>query len=89
MSSPSTRCVPPLLPFPRRSLRIRLTRPLSLQLVANIDITTAASDWLWAVFAVMGLSAIALLVLGHATRPIGERAFHELAAALCFTASIA
>ncbi|GAA5892110.1 hypothetical protein JCM8208_001436 [Rhodotorula glutinis] len=58
-------------------------------LVANIDITTAASDWLWAVFAVMGLSAIALLVLGHATRPIGERAFHELAAALCFTASIA
>ncbi|TNY24233.1 hypothetical protein DMC30DRAFT_413466 [Rhodotorula diobovata] len=57
--------------------------------VANIDITTAASDWLWAVFAVMALSAIVLLVLGHATRPIGERAFHELAAALCFTASIA
>ncbi|BGP45109.1 hypothetical protein JCM10450v2_000926 [Rhodotorula kratochvilovae] len=56
---------------------------------ANIDITSAASKWLWAVFAVMAISAIALLVLGHATRPIGERAFHELAAALCFTAAIA
>ncbi|GAA6006969.1 opsin family protein [Rhodotorula paludigena] len=57
-------------------------------LVANIDITTAASDWLWAVFAVMLVSAIGLLAWGH-SRPIGERAFHELAAALCFTASVA
>jgi len=57
-------------------------------LVANIDITTAASDWLWAVFAVMLVSAIGLFGLSF-TRPMGERAFHELAAAICFTASIA
>ncbi|BGP69342.1 hypothetical protein NBRC10513v2_002685 [Rhodotorula toruloides] len=56
---------------------------------ANIDITTHASDWLWAVFAVMALSSIAILAWGHLKRPVGERAFHELAAALCFTASIA
>ncbi|KAJ8296664.1 Protein FDD123 [Rhodotorula toruloides] len=56
---------------------------------ANIDITTHASDWLWAVFAIMALSSIAILAWGHLKRPVGERAFHELAAALCFTASIA
>ncbi|GAA5873545.1 hypothetical protein JCM16303_001159 [Sporobolomyces ruberrimus] len=57
-------------------------------LVANIDITTHASDWLWAVFAVMLLSALVLFGLSF-TRPIGQRAFHELAAAICFTASVA
>ncbi|GAA5924262.1 opsin family protein [Sporobolomyces koalae] len=57
-------------------------------LVANIDITTHASDWLWAVFAVMLVSAMALFGLSF-TRPAGQRAFHELAAAICFTASIA
>ncbi|POY70812.1 hypothetical protein BMF94_6224 [Rhodotorula taiwanensis] len=56
---------------------------------ANLNLTTHGSDWLWAVFCVMALSAIALLVLGHTTRPVGERAFHELGAALCATASIA
>ncbi|GAA5969269.1 hypothetical protein JCM21900_005022 [Sporobolomyces salmonicolor] len=56
--------------------------------VANIDITTSAADWAWAVFAVMILSAILFLIMGH-RRPVGERAFHELAAAICFTASIA
>ncbi|BGO88688.1 hypothetical protein NBRC10512v2_000633 [Rhodotorula toruloides] len=56
---------------------------------ADIDITTHGSDWLWAVFSVMLLSAIGILVWGHVARPLGERAFHELAAALCFTASIA
>ncbi|TKA53312.1 hypothetical protein B0A53_04330 [Rhodotorula sp. CCFEE 5036] len=56
---------------------------------ANYNLTTHGSDWLWAVFSVMALSAIVLLVLGHTTRPVGERAFHELAAALCATASIA
>lgn len=56
---------------------------------ANYNLTTHGSDWLWAVFCVMALSAIVLLVLGHTTRPVGERAFHELAAALCATASIA
>ncbi|GAA6062297.1 hypothetical protein JCM10212_004385 [Sporobolomyces blumeae] len=56
--------------------------------VAEIDITTHASDWLWAVFSVMCLTAIVLFALGM-RRPVGERAFHELAAAVCFTASIA
>lgn len=56
--------------------------------VANIDITTHASDWLWAVFCIMMLSAIVLFALGF-RRPVGQRAFHELAAAICFTASIA
>ena len=55
---------------------------------SNIDITTHASDWLWAVFCVMIVSAIGLLVLG-ALQPVGRRAFHHLGAALCFTASIA
>lgn len=67
---------------------VRLGFPSYAQLVANIDITTAASDWLWAVFAVMLVSAIGLFGLSF-TRPMGERAFHELAAAICFTASIA
>ncbi|GAA6041667.1 hypothetical protein JCM8097_003071 [Rhodosporidiobolus ruineniae] len=57
-------------------------------LTANIDITEHATDWLWAVFAVMLVGAIAIFALGH-SRPVGERAFHELGAALCFTASIA
>ncbi|GAA5905361.1 hypothetical protein JCM6882_003137, partial [Rhodosporidiobolus microsporus] len=55
---------------------------------ANIDITPNATYWLWAVFAVMTVSAFAIFALGH-RRPVGERAFHELGAALCFTASIA
>ncbi|BGO98293.1 hypothetical protein JCM10021v2_001952 [Rhodotorula toruloides] len=54
---------------------------------ANIDITTHASDWLWAVFAVMALSSIAILAWGHLKRPVGERAFHELAAAFFAMAS--
>ncbi|GAA6005399.1 hypothetical protein JCM10207_002968 [Rhodosporidiobolus poonsookiae] len=57
-------------------------------LTSNIDITEAATDWLWAVFAIMLVGAIAIFGLGH-RRPVGERAFHELGAALCFTASIA
>ncbi|BGP21990.1 hypothetical protein JCM10295v2_000867 [Rhodotorula toruloides] len=47
---------------------------------ANIDITTHASDWLWAVFAVMALSALGILAFTHVRRPVGERAFGELAA---------
>ncbi|BGP13102.1 hypothetical protein JCM10213_000895 [Rhodosporidiobolus nylandii] len=57
-------------------------------LTSNIDITQRATDWLWAVFACMLVSAIGLFAWGR-TRPIGERAFHELGSALCFTASIA
>lgn len=60
------------------------SNPLS----SNIDITTHASDFLWAVFAVMIASAIGLIVWGG-MQPIGRRAFHHLGAALCFTASIA
>ncbi|BGP53312.1 hypothetical protein JCM8202v2_000871 [Rhodotorula sphaerocarpa] len=54
---------------------------------ADLHLTTNGSDWLWAVFSVMALSAIVIFVLGHATRPVGERAFHELAAALFALAS--
>lgn len=51
--------------------------------------TAHGSDWLWAVFCVMTASAIIIFVLGQMTRPVGERAFHELACALCATASVA
>ncbi|SCZ90620.1 BZ3500_MvSof-1268-A1-R1_Chr9g10899 [Microbotryum saponariae] len=57
-------------------------------LTSNIDITTHASDFLWAIFSIMAASGIGLLALGS-TRPLGQRAFHHLAAAICFTASIA
>lgn len=57
-------------------------------LVANIDISTHASDFLWAIFCVMIVSALALLILAK-RQPIGARTFHHLGSALCFTASIA
>ncbi|SCV70133.1 BQ2448_1527 [Microbotryum intermedium] len=73
-------------------------------LTSNIDITTHASDFLWAIFSIMAASGIGLLALGS-TRPLGQCAFHHLAvgtdsprqhssrfftaAAICFTASIA
>ncbi|KAK4703985.1 hypothetical protein P7C70_g2229, partial [Phenoliferia sp. Uapishka_3] len=57
-------------------------------LVANIDITTHASDFLWAVFSIMAFSSIALLFLAG-RQPIGQRAFHQLAAVICATASVA
>ncbi|KAM0789931.1 hypothetical protein ACM66B_006771 [Microbotryomycetes sp. NB124-2] len=57
-------------------------------LVANIDISDNATYWLWACFSVLALSAFGLFALGL-TRPQGQRAFHNLAAAICFTASIA
>ncbi|KAK4705484.1 conserved oligomeric Golgi complex subunit 3, partial [Phenoliferia sp. Uapishka_3] len=56
--------------------------------VADIDITTSGSDFLWAIFACLALSAITLLVLGS-RQPVGQRAFHQLAAVICSTASIA
>ncbi|KAK4054030.1 hypothetical protein OIO90_003675 [Microbotryomycetes sp. JL221] len=56
--------------------------------VANIDISDNATYWLWACFSVLALSAFGLLALGT-TRPTGQRAFHHLAAAICFTASVA
>lgn len=56
--------------------------------IANIDITYEASCFLWMVFAVMAVSAAGLLVFG-AMRPAGQRAFHNLGAAICATASIA
>ncbi|BGP57445.1 hypothetical protein JCM8202v2_005089 [Rhodotorula sphaerocarpa] len=53
---------------------------------ADLHMTAHGSDWLWAVFCVMTASAIIIFVLGQMTRPVGERAFHELACALCATA---
>ncbi|KAL8279068.1 hypothetical protein RQP46_008526 [Phenoliferia psychrophenolica] len=56
--------------------------------VADIDISQAGSDFLWAVFACMMAGALGLLFFG-AMRPVGQRAFFHLGAVLCFTASIA
>lgn len=56
--------------------------------MANIDITQHGTDWLWAVFAIMIVSAVGLLVMGG-LRPVGQRAFFHLSAAICATASIA
>jgi len=56
--------------------------------VANIDMTTRASDWLWAVFCIMAVSALGMIVWAH-MRPVGQRAFHFLSAVILTTASIA
>ena len=64
------------------------TALISNPTIADIDITTAGSDFLWAVFSIMLGGAIGLLIYGF-TRPVGQRAFHQLAAVICFTASIA
>lgn len=55
---------------------------------ANIDISDNATYWLWAVFSVTALSALIFAVWGW-MRPVGTRAFHHLAAAICATAAIA
>ncbi|GAA5924299.1 opsin family protein [Sporobolomyces koalae] len=51
--------------------------------VANIDITS--HKFLWVVMVIMGVSSVGLYLLGL-RRPVGQRAFHELAAAITFTA---
>ncbi|PWN42434.1 family A G protein-coupled receptor-like protein [Ceraceosorus guamensis] len=56
--------------------------------VADIDITTGASSWLWAVFAIMVFTM--LITMGWAfTIPPGQRTFHYLTIAILGTASVA
>ena len=51
-------------------------------------ITVRGSDWLWAAFAIMLVTD--LVVIGwHFTIPRGQRIFHQLAAIILTTASIA
>jgi len=45
---------------------------------APIDITTHASDWLWAVFSIMTLADL-LMIAWSFRRPRGTRAFHHVA----------
>ncbi|KAJ9479157.1 Protein YRO2 [Pseudozyma hubeiensis] len=56
--------------------------------VADIDITTHGSDWLWAVFSVMAGTGLLTMVWSLKVSR-GERAFHYLSAAILATASVA
>jgi bacteriorhodopsin len=56
--------------------------------VANIDINNAATNWLWAVFAIMLASTLAFLFRSW-RRPIGTRLFHQLPLLILTTASVA
>ncbi|GAC93584.1 hypothetical protein PHSY_001149 [Pseudozyma hubeiensis SY62] len=56
--------------------------------VADIDITTHGSDWLWAVFSVMATTGLLTMVWSLKVSR-GERAFHYLSAAILATASVA
>lgn len=56
--------------------------------VALIDLTTAGSDFLWMVFAVMLASGLGLS-LWTTSLPSGHRTFHYLGIAILFTASVA
>ncbi|EPQ30365.1 uncharacterized protein PFL1_01891 [Pseudozyma flocculosa PF-1] len=56
--------------------------------VAQIDITTNGSSWLWAVFSVMAATGLGCMVWGMKMSR-GERTFHYLSAAILATASIA
>ncbi|EMD38528.1 G-protein coupled receptor [Gelatoporia subvermispora B] len=51
-------------------------------------ITAGGSDWLWAVFAIMAISNLAM-VLWTFTRPRGTRLFHQIAVIVLTTATIA
>jgi len=55
---------------------------------ATQDLTVRGSDWLWAVFAVMLLSAIVVTVWSQML-PKGQRVFHQLGVIILVTASIA
>ncbi|PWN27657.1 family A G protein-coupled receptor-like protein, partial [Jaminaea rosea] len=57
--------------------------------VADIDITTNGTDWLWAVFAVMLFTTIGILVYANFFVPRHHRAFVYLSAAITGTASVA
>lgn len=56
--------------------------------VANADLTTHGSDFLFAIFAVMLASALGVTVWTFFV-PAGHRAFHAIGIAILFTASIA
>lgn len=56
--------------------------------VADIDITTAGSDFLWAVFSVMAATGLGTMIWSLKMSR-GERAFHYLSAAILATASVA
>ncbi|PWY99761.1 hypothetical protein BCV70DRAFT_206752 [Testicularia cyperi] len=56
--------------------------------VADIDITTAGSSFLWAVFSVMAATGLGTMVWSLKVSR-GERAFHYLSAAILATASVA
>jgi len=51
-------------------------------------ITVRGSDWLWAVFCIMAFTDLVVIVW-HFTIPRGQRVFHQLAAIVLTTASIA
>ena len=56
--------------------------------IADIDITTGASSFLWAVFSIMAATGLGSMVWGMKTSR-GERTFHYLSAAILGTASVA
>lgn len=56
--------------------------------VADIDITTHGSDFLWAVFSVMAATGLGTMIWSLKLSR-GERAFHYLSAAILATASVA
>jgi len=55
---------------------------------AQIHITNHASDWLWAVFAVMALSMLGMFAWSY-TRPRGTRFFHNIALIILLVSTIA
>lgn len=57
--------------------------------VADIDITTAASDFLWMIFCVMAATTLGVAFWAGFTVPRGNRTFHNLTVMITATASIA
>lgn len=57
--------------------------------VAEIDITTAGSDFLWMVFSVMAATTIGVGVWSAVSVPRGQRVFHHLSMMITATASVA
>ncbi|EIM80840.1 family A G protein-coupled receptor-like protein [Stereum hirsutum FP-91666 SS1] len=55
---------------------------------ANIHITNGASDWLWAVCALMSVSMLFTLFWSH-MQPLGQRAFHHTATVILFVSAVA
>ncbi|KAI0709124.1 heat shock protein 30 [Earliella scabrosa] len=55
---------------------------------ADRHITAGASDWLWAVFAIMAISDL-IMIFWAFSRPRGTRLFHQIAIIILTTATIA